>query len=84
VALSTGPTTRPEAWQRTVAAMKAGRERWPAKLKSEGKPFPCGRKKGGRNLPAEEREQVAYEKQCRRQAREVLRQIRAERRARRV
>ena len=80
---STGPIT-PDGLARTLAGMRAGRTRWLARLKSEGEPIPCGRKKGGRNLPAEEREQVAYEKQCRRQAREVLRQIRAERKARRV
>jgi hypothetical protein len=81
--LSTGPMT-PDGMARTLAAMKAGRTRWLAKLKSEGKPIPCGRKKGGRNLPAEEREQAAYEKQCHREARKVLGQIRAERKARRV
>lgn len=81
--LSTGPTT-PDGMARTVAALNAGRVRWIAKLKSENKPIPCGRKKGGRNLPAEEREQVAYEKQCHRVAREKLRQMRAERKARRV
>lgn len=47
--LSTGPMT-PDGMARTLAAMKAGRTRWLAKLKSEGKPIPCGRKKGGRNL----------------------------------
>ena len=65
---STGPTT-PDGMARTLAAMKAGRARWLAQLKSEGKPIPCGRKKGGRNLPAEEREQAAYEKRCHRKAR---------------
>src|SRR6516165_971446 len=52
--LSTGPTT-PEGMARTVAAMKAGRLRWLSRLKAEGKPAPCGRKKGGRNAPLEER-----------------------------
>jgi hypothetical protein len=47
---------------RTVAAMKAGRVRWLEKLKSEGKRVPCGRKKGGRNRPAEERERAAARK----------------------
>jgi hypothetical protein len=61
--LSTGPTT-PEGMARTVAAMQAGRLRWLARLKAEGKPIPCGRKKGGRNLPADEREQIAYEKEA--------------------
>src|SRR5271154_2678553 len=45
---STGPVTA-EGTARTVAAMNAGRARWLAKLKAEGKPVPCGRKKGGRN-----------------------------------
>jgi hypothetical protein len=79
---STGPRTA-DGLARTVAAMIAGRTRWLRKLRVEGSPIPCGRKKGGRNLPLEEREQVAYEKRCHRQAQEVLRQIRAERRARR-
>ena len=61
--LSTGPLT-PEGLARTVAAMKAGRARWVAKLKAEGKPIPSGRKKGGRNRSIEQREQAAYEKQC--------------------
>jgi hypothetical protein len=69
---------------RTVAAMNARRARWLAKLKSEGKPIPFGRKKGGRNLPAEEREQTAYEKRCHREARLMLQQFRVERKARRV
>ena len=79
---STGPTT-PDGMARTVAGMKAGRARWLAKLKSEGKPIPCGRKKGGRNLPPEEREQLACETRRLREGRAVLRQIRAERRAQR-
>jgi hypothetical protein len=69
---------------RTLAAMKAGRTRWLAELKAAGKPIPCGRKKGGRNLPKAEREQVAYERQCHREARKLSRQIRTERKARRV
>jgi hypothetical protein len=44
---------------RTLAAMQAGRLRWLAKLKAEGKPIPCGRKKGGRNAPLEERRLTA-------------------------
>jgi hypothetical protein len=69
---------------RTVATMKAGRARWLAKLKSEGKPIPCGRKKGGRNLPAEERTQLAYERRSSREARDMVRQMRAERKTRRT
>ena len=63
--------------------MKAGRARWLAQLKSEGKPIPFGRKKGGRNLPAEERDQAAYEKRCHREARLMLQRLRAERKAQR-
>src|SRR5262249_25829820 len=40
--LSTGPTT-PEGKARTIKALKAGRRRWLAKLKSDGKPIPFGR-----------------------------------------
>jgi hypothetical protein len=81
--LSTGPTT-PEGMARTLAAMQAGRLRWLARLKAEGKPAPCGRKKGGRNLPADEREQIAYEKDCHRFARKMHRQSRAKEKARRL
>src|SRR5271154_6293173 len=49
--LSTGPAT-PEGMARTIAAIKVGPAQWLAGLKSEGKPIPCGRKKGGRNLAA--------------------------------
>jgi hypothetical protein len=55
-----------------------------AKLISEGKPIPFGRKKGGRNLPKDEREHVQYEKQCRRQLRDLRRQIRSKRKERRA
>ena len=81
--LSTGPTT-PEGKARTIAALKAGRARWLAKLRSEGKPIPFGRKKGGRNLPKDEREHAAYVLQCRREGRRMARQMRAERKARRA
>src|SRR5262249_33901288 len=74
---STGPTT-PDGMARTVAAMKAGRLRWLAKLKAEGKPAPCGRKKGGRNSPQEEREHAAYVRQCRREFRQLDLVLRAE------
>ena len=79
--LSTGPTT-PEGGARTAAAMKAGRARWLAKLKSEGKPIPFGRKKGGHNRPREEREHDAYVQQYRRDSRRMKQQMRAERKAR--
>src|SRR6516162_4700015 len=63
---STGPTT-PEGKARTVEAMKAGRARWLARLKSEGKPVPFGRKKGGHNRSIEERAQAAWERRCMRE-----------------
>jgi hypothetical protein len=69
---------------RTIAAMKAGRLRWLAKLKSEGRPVPCGRKKGGRNAPLKEREYSAYVKKCARNYRDVLQRIRVDRKARRA
>jgi hypothetical protein len=78
--LSTGPTTL-EGMARTIAAMKAGRLRWLAQLKSEGKPIPCGRKKGGRNAPLKERE--PYVRECDRKYRDVV-HTRAERKARRA
>jgi hypothetical protein len=79
---STGPRT-PEGKFRTVEAMKAGRKRWLAKLKSEGKPFPCGRKKGGRNRSIEARQHAAFEKRCLRESRDAFNKIRSQRRARR-
>jgi hypothetical protein len=69
---------------RTIAAMKAGRARWLAELKSEGKPIPCGRRKGGRNAPLEEREHAAYVRECDRKYHDVVRRGRAERKARRA
>jgi hypothetical protein len=81
--LSTGPTT-PEGKARTAAALKVGRARWLAKLKSEGKPIPFGRKKGGHNRPLDEREHDAYVLQCRRDSRRIKHQMRAERKARRA
>jgi hypothetical protein len=69
---------------RTVAALKAGRARWLAKLRAERKPIPGGRKAGGRNLPKEEREHAEYEKQCSRQLRDLRRQIRSARKQRRA
>jgi hypothetical protein len=60
--------------------MKAGRARWLARLKSEGKPIPFGRKKGGHNRPLEEREHDAYVQECRRESLRVARLVRAERR----
>jgi hypothetical protein len=73
--LSTGPVTA-EGKARTAAATKAGRARWLAKLKAEGKPIPFGRKKGGHNRPIAEREQAAYEKRCASEGRDALRQSR--------
>jgi hypothetical protein len=77
---STGPVT-PEGKSRTVAAMKAGRARWIAKLKSEGKPIPCGRKRGGHNRSIEDREQAIYEKQCMREWRNAFHEARKDRNA---
>jgi hypothetical protein len=68
---------------RTLAAMQAGRRRWLAKLKVEGKPIPCGRKKGGRNAPLEEREHAAYLREQDRIYRPIDLQVRAERKAER-
>jgi hypothetical protein len=81
--LSTGPTTL-EGMARTIAAMKAGRLRWLAQLKSEGKPIPCGRRKGGRNAPPEERERAAYVRECERKYRDMVRRGRSERKVRRA
>jgi hypothetical protein len=53
--LSTGPKTS-EGKARTVAAMVEGRRRLLEKLKAEGKPVPWGRKTGGVNRSAAERE----------------------------
>ena len=64
--------------------MKAGRLRWLAELKSDGKPIPCGRKKGGRNAPLKEREHAAYVRECERKYRDVVRRSRAERKERRA
>jgi hypothetical protein len=61
----------------TVAAMEAGRLRWLAQLKLEGKPIPCRRKKGGRNAALDEREHAAYVLECERKYREVVRRGRA-------
>jgi hypothetical protein len=66
---------------RTLAAMQAGRRRWLAKLKAEGKPIPCGRKKGGRNAPREEREHAAYLREQDRIYRPTDPQVPAERKA---
>jgi hypothetical protein len=79
---STGPTT-PEGMARTVAAMKAGRVRWLAKLRAEGKPVPCGRKKGGRNRPAEVRERAAREAKWQRDCQRMAQRLRSTRKAHR-
>jgi len=51
--------------------MKAGRARWLARLKSEGKPIPFGRKKGGHNRPIEERQLTRAAKQHARARRDL-------------
>jgi hypothetical protein len=53
--LSTGPKTS-EGKARTIAAMVEGRRRLLEKLKAEGKPVPWGRKRGGVNRSAAERQ----------------------------
>jgi hypothetical protein len=53
--LSTGPKTS-EGKAQTVAAMVEGRRRLLEKLKAEGKPVPWGRKRGGVNRSAAERQ----------------------------
>src|SRR5262245_56608760 len=53
--LSTGPKS-PEGKARTVAAMVEGRRRLLEKLKAEGKPVPWGRKRGGVNRSAADRQ----------------------------
>jgi hypothetical protein len=68
---------------RTLAAMQAGRRRWLAKLKAEGKPIPCGRKKAGHNAPLEERLHAAYLREQDRVYRPIELQMRAQRKAER-
>jgi hypothetical protein len=51
---------RPKAWHARSPPCLAGRRRWLVRLKSEGQPIPCGRKKGGRNAPLEERELMIF------------------------
>jgi hypothetical protein len=53
--LSTGPRTS-EGKARTVAAMVEGRRQMLEKLKAEGRPVPWGRKRGGVNRSAAERQ----------------------------
>ena len=81
--MSTGSTT-PEGLARAVAAMVDGRRRWLAQLKAEGKKAPCGRKKGGRNRPVQEREDAAYVRQRQREWRQLELKLRAECQARRA
>jgi hypothetical protein len=56
---------------------------WLAKLKAEGKPIPCGRKRGGHNRSIAEREQAAWEKQCLPEWRDASCQNRSHRKKRR-
>jgi hypothetical protein len=63
--------------------MKAGRVRWLAKLRAEGKPVPCGRKKGGRNRPAEVRERAAREAKWQRDCQRMAQRLRSTRKAHR-
>jgi hypothetical protein len=68
--LSTGPRT-PEGKARTIAAMVAGRRRLLEKLKAEGMPVPWGRKRGGVNRSAAERELARATKQHARAQRDL-------------
>ena len=70
---STGPRT-PEGKARTVAAMVEGRRRLLDKLKAEGKRVPWGRKRGGVNRSAAER-QLAQHARAQRDLKEFLSQM---------
>jgi hypothetical protein len=67
---STGPRTS-EGKARTVAAMVEGRHRLLEKLKAEGKPVPWGRKRGGMNRSAAERQLARASKECDRARRDL-------------
>jgi hypothetical protein len=67
---STGPRTA-EGKARTVAAMVEGRRRLLEKLKAEGKPVPWGRKRGGVNRSAAERQLARASKQHARARRDL-------------
>jgi hypothetical protein len=67
---STGPKTS-EGKARTVAAMVEGRRRLLEKLKAEGKPVPWGRKRGGVNRSAAERQLARASKQHARARRDL-------------
>jgi hypothetical protein len=79
---ATGPTS-PQGLASTIAAMKAGRARWLKKLKAAGQPIPFGRKPGGKNRTAEEREQAALDAAAQRELRRIELRARQDRRARR-
>jgi hypothetical protein len=64
---STGPRT-PEGMERRIAALVAGRARWAANLKAQGKPFPNSRK-GRPNLTQEQRTAIAEGKRQRAETR---------------
>ena len=68
--LSTGPRT-PEGKARTTAAMVEGRRRLLEKLKAEGKPVPWGRKRGGVNESAAERQLARASKERARAQRDL-------------
>jgi len=67
---STGPRTA-EGKARTVAAMVEGRRRLLESLKGEGKPVPWGRKRGGVNRSAAERQLAQATKQHARARRDL-------------
>jgi hypothetical protein len=68
--LSTGPKTS-EGKARAIAAMIEGRRRLLEKLKAEGKPAPWGRKRGGVNRSAAERQLARATKQHARAQRDL-------------
>ena len=68
--VSTGPRT-PEGKALTIAAMVEGRRRLLEKLKAEGKPVPWGRKRGGVNRSAAERQLAQASKQHARARRDL-------------
>jgi hypothetical protein len=68
--LSTGPKTS-EGKMRTVAAMVEGRRRLLEELKAKGKPVPWGRKRGGVNRSAAERQLARASKEHARAQRDL-------------
>ena len=78
---ATGPVTE-VGKAIAIAAMVAGRHRWLARLKAEGKPLTMGRKKGGRNRTPEQIDEANREAEGRRAVRAMRIRQNAERRGR--